>query len=200
MALYQGSSHTLEGDVSFSASWHGQTQKDGPSHAWQRGGRKSQPQTGCLHMPKEGNIWGNLCNLMIRPLSPPPTPKHVSLWELWDDLGTEEVIYQGKHMSTPAHIWEYLQLCWDKQRKLGLSQAKQNTRSPNPNPKEGGFVSCHPTEGRFQVERKLRSENKVSELQVDRLLKSFTFRSWCPRRSICWEEEKSHQGKSQICQ
>lgn len=43
MALYQGSSQTLEGDVSFSASWHGQTQKDGPSHAWQRGGRKSQP-------------------------------------------------------------------------------------------------------------------------------------------------------------
>lgn len=95
---------------------------------------------------------------MIWPLSPPPTPKHVSLWELRDDLGTGGVIYQGEHTSTLAHIWKYLQLFRNKQHQLGLSQAKQNTQLPSPNPKEDGFVSCHPTEGKFKVESKLRSE------------------------------------------
>lgn len=76
------------------------------------------------------------------------------------------MIYKGDHMSMPVHIWEYLQFCWNKQHKLALSQAKQNTQLPSPNPKEDGFVSCHPTEWRFKVES-CDLKNKVSELQVD---------------------------------
>lgn len=158
MALYQGSSQTLEGYVTSLHHDMERLRKMALSMHGREVAESSSPQAGCLYMPKDGHFWGNLCNVMVRPLSPLPTPKHVSLWELWDDLGTGKVIYQGEHMSTPAHIWEYLQLCLDKQHKAGLSQAKQNTRLPSPNPKEDGFVSWHPTEGRFKVERKLRSE------------------------------------------
>lgn len=41
------------------------------------------------------------------------------------------------------------------------------------NSKDDGSVSCHPDEGRFQMETKLGSENKDSGMQVDLLYKSF---------------------------
>lgn len=44
------------------------------------------------------------------------------------------------------------------------------------NPKEDGFVSCHPAEGRFKMETKLRygrAMEEIPELQVDLLCKSF---------------------------
>lgn len=187
MALYQGSSQTLEGNISFSASQQGQIWKDGTSHTWQRGGRKSQPTDLVAYTcQNDGHFWGNLCNLMSRTLSPPPTPKHVSLRTLrwFGDWGGD---LQGDHMWTLAHIWEDLQLCRDKQHKLRLSKATQNTWSPSTNPKEDGFVSCHPAEGRFKMETSWDLENKVFELQVDLLFQPFTFQafcSWSPRRSI----------------